>query len=146
VQIHVKGGVFGNTGLEADMVITGKGVSVVVEIDGATHYNPKFLNKGIESLINTIKADNRKNRLALSIKGVWMVRILYDFGNEVTYVQATLQKLYEILEYIQKMNKLGQELTPKERLVMLDMGSVIRGRSLLDNPGYKKAIKAITGK
>jgi hypothetical protein len=62
VQMHASGGVFGNAGLEADMVVTGKGVSVCLEIDGKKHFD-LFLDKGMDKLIDTIRADNKKNKI-----------------------------------------------------------------------------------
>jgi hypothetical protein len=137
VEVHKKDGVFGNADLEADLVVTGKGISLVLEVDGFRHFK-KSPNKGIAELAQIIQADQKKNGIVLAMKNVWLVRILYDFGSEITYVQATLQKVHEILAYIKKMK--GQELKPKDRFIPLDMGLVLHGKSLTDNPDFKRAI------
>ena len=146
VDIHVKE-CFGNTNLEADIIVSGgkKGhkISAIIEIDGPRHYDATFMNKGIAKLAETITADNKKNGMVLNMSGVWMIRILYDFGGEVTYIRATLEKIHQIFEYIKEKSKEGN-VKPQDRLITLDMGLVLRGKSCRDNDGYRKAVKMLS--
>ena len=73
-----------------------------------------------------------------------MVRILYPYaGTEVTYVKATLEKLYQILEHIKVTNKSGQKLKPQDRFIALDLKQICEGRSCTDNPTWRKALSLL---
>ena len=140
VELHVSE--FLGTTLEADMVVSGKGVSMVLEIDGPRHWQGLAMGKDPLKLVEVIKADQKKNGLVLGLKGVCMVRILYPYaGSEVTYVKATLEKLLQILEHIKAMNKTGQELKPQDRFVALDVGLVCSGKAVTENPTWRHAMR-----
>jgi len=120
-----------------------EGVVVVTELDGPRHWG-KFMDRTPTDLAQTIRADYKKNGLVLSKKGVFMVRVLYNFGNEVAYVLATLEKIYEVFEYIRQISK--TQLTPSDRLIVLDMKQVLEGKQSTDNPMWKAAMKLLKNK
>jgi len=99
------------------------------------------MNRTPVELAQTIQTDQKKNGLVLSKKGVFMVRILYDFGKEVAYVLATLEKIHEVFEYIRQISK--KQLTARDRFVVLDMGLVLNGKALTDNDVYRAALKIL---
>jgi len=142
VDLHVSE--FLGTTLEADMVVSGNGVSMVLEIDGPRHWQGAAMGQDPIKLVEVIKADQKKNGLVLGLKGVWMVRILYPFsGKEVTYVKATLEKLHQILEHIRTMNRTGQTLKPQDRFIALDLGLVCSGKAVTNNPTFRQAMKIL---
>ena len=145
VEVHSSGGFLSGTGLEADLVIWGKGINVVMEVDGPHHYSTKFMNKGVEKLAQTIHTDMKKNGQILKNDNVWMVRMLYPYGNETTYVTIALQKLHEVLEYIRQKQKLGK-VSVTERFIVVDIQKIVTGKSCTDNPGFKKALALLKKK
>jgi len=142
VDMHAKG-ILEDPSLECDMLVKGKGVVVCVELDGNRHWG-KFMNRTAADLAHTIQVDMRKNGLVLSHRGVFMLRILYDFGNDLTYVRATLEKVHEVFEYIREMS--NTQLSSKDRLIVLDMGLVLQNKSLRENNMWKAALKILKNK
>jgi len=145
IEMHVDK--FLGTNLEADMVIKGKGIVVVLEVDGPRHVKC-FIDKGQagrEKLAQTIKTDQKKNRLVLGKPGVFMIRILYPYAKEITYVRATLEKLHEVLEHLQQLSKIP-DLPTKSRIIYIDMKKVITGISSTDNPDWRAAMKILQSK
>ena len=142
VDMHAKG-ILEDPWLECDMLVRGNGVVVVIEVDGPRHYG-KWMNNTPAQLAEIIKTDQKKNGLVLSKPGnVFLLRILYKYGREITYVRAVLEKLHQVLEHIKQASK--QKLSAKDRFVALDMSLVIEGKPSTDNTYWRSAMKILRG-
>jgi len=139
VEMHAKN-ILEDPSLECDMFVKGKGIVACVELDGPRHWG-KFMNRTPDDLAQTIQTDMRKNGLVLSKRGVFMIRILYDFGKEIAYVRATLEKVHAVFEYIREISQ--SQPSAKDRLIILDMGVVLKNKSLLENSIWNAAMKIL---
>jgi len=139
VESHVKR-IFGNSQLEADIVVTTNFGTIFLEIDGPRHYKC-FIDNDVAKLAERIRTDYEKNGLVLQRPNTWMIRILYPYGKEILYVMSTLSKIKDIFEYIKSCKT--KKVAPKDRLIILDMMQVMEQKSCIDNDEYRAAIKIL---